>query len=79
MSKLFRVIIMFESKTARPNIVHLVSFLVKTDKIFGVANEVSQVSVSCRETKVHPKVRNHGEGPYQALLLVESGYFRFDI
>ena len=44
MSKLFRVIIMFESKTARPNIVHLVSFLVKTDKIFGVANEVSQVS-----------------------------------
>ena len=23
---------MFESKTARPNIVHLVSFLVKTDK-----------------------------------------------
>ena len=44
MSKLFRVIIMFESKTARPNIVHLVSFLVKTDKIFGLANEVSQVS-----------------------------------
>ena len=35
---------MFESKTARPNIVHLVSFLVKTDKIFRVANEVSQVS-----------------------------------
>ena len=46
MSKLFRVIIMFESKTARPNIVHLVSFLVKTDKIFRVANEVSQVSVA---------------------------------
>ena len=35
---------MFESKTARPNIVHLVSFLVKTDKIFRVANEVSQLS-----------------------------------
>ena len=58
MSKLFRVIIMFESKTARPNIVHLVSFLVETDKIFGVANEVSSRSV-CHvelETKVHPKV-----------------------
>ena len=25
--------------------------------------------------KVHPKVRNHGEG----LLLVESGYYRFHI
>ena len=24
------------------------------------------------ETKVHKKVRNHGEGPYQGLLLVES-------
>ena len=24
--------------------------------------------------KVHPKVRNHGEGPYQGLLLVESAY-----
>ena len=22
--------------------------------------------------KLHPKVRNHGEGPYQGLLLVES-------
>ena len=31
------------------------------------------------ETKVHPKVRNHGEGPYQGLLLVESGYYRFHI
>ena len=33
--------------------------------------------------KVHPKVRNHGEGPYQGpyqgLLLVESGYYRFHI
>ena len=27
------------------------------------------------ETKVHPKVRKHGEG----LLLVESGYYRFHI
>ena len=26
------------------------------------------------ETKVHPKVRNHGEGPYEGLLLVESAY-----
>ena len=29
--------------------------------------------------KYHPKVRNHGEGPYQGLLLVESGYYRFHI
>ena len=29
--------------------------------------------------KFHPKVRNHGEGPYQGLLLVESGYYRFHI
>ena len=27
----------------------------------------------------YPKVRNHGEGPYQGLLLVESGYYRFHI
>ena len=26
-----------------------------------------------------PEVRNHGEGPYQGLLLVESGYYRFHI
>ena len=26
------------------------------------------------ETKVHPKFRNHGEGPYWGLLLVESAY-----
>ena len=31
------------------------------------------------ETKVHPKLRNHGEGPYLGLLLVESGYYRFHI
>ena len=24
------------------------------------------------QTKVHTKVRNHGEGPYKGLLLVES-------
>ena len=29
--------------------------------------------------KFHPKVRNHGEGPYKGLLLVESGYYRFHI
>ena len=29
--------------------------------------------------KFHPKVRNHGEGPYSGLLLVESGYYRFHI
>ena len=30
--------------------------------------------------KFHPKVRNHGEGPYQGLLLVESYYYyRFHI
>ena len=27
-------------------------------------------------SELHPKVRNHGEGPY---LLVESGYYRFHI
>ena len=27
------------------------------------------------ETKVHPKVRNHGEGSYKGLLLVESAYY----
>ena len=26
------------------------------------------------ETKVHPKVRNQGEGPYYGLLLVESAF-----
>ena len=31
------------------------------------------------ETKVHRKVRNHGEGPYLSLLLIESGYYRFHI
>ena len=31
------------------------------------------------EMKVHMKVRNHGEGPYQGLLLVESGYYRIHI
>ena len=31
------------------------------------------------QKKFHPKVRNHGEGPYQGLLLVESGYYRFHI
>ena len=29
--------------------------------------------------KFHPKVPNHGEGPYEGLLLVESGYYRFHI
>ena len=31
------------------------------------------------ETEVHTKVRNHGEGPYKGLLLVESGYYHFHI
>ena len=31
------------------------------------------------QTKVHPKVRNHGEGHYKGLLLVESSYYRFHI
>ena len=26
------------------------------------------------QKKVHPKIRNHGEGPYEGLLLVESVY-----
>ena len=30
-------------------------------------------------TRVHPKVCNHGEGPFQGLLLVESSYYRFHI
>ena len=30
-------------------------------------------------SELHPKVRNHGEGPYQGLLLVESGYYGFHI
>ena len=30
-------------------------------------------------SEANPKVRNHGEGPYQGLLLVESGYYRFHI
>ena len=30
-------------------------------------------------SEADPKVRNHGEGPYQGLLLVESGYYRFHI
>ena len=30
-------------------------------------------------SELHPKVRNHGEGPYYGLLLVESGYYRFHI
>ena len=31
------------------------------------------------QTKVHPKVRNHGERPYQGRLLVGSGYYCFHI
>ena len=27
------------------------------------------------ETEVHTKVRNHGDGSYYGLLLVESGYY----
>ena len=30
-------------------------------------------------SEANPKVRNHGEGPYSGLLLVESGYYRFHI
>ena len=35
------------------------------------------LAAACRvelETMVHPNVRNHGEGPYYGLLLVESAY-----
>ena len=45
---------------------------------WGFFNETEQSQVEF-ETKVHQKVRNHGEGPYQGLLLVESGYYRFHI
>ena len=31
------------------------------------------------QTKVHSKVRNHGEGLYYGILLVESGYYHFHI
>ena len=47
-------------------------------------------TVTCQETarspgglqclkKFHPKVRNHGDGPYYGHLLVESGYYCFHI
>ena len=37
-------------------------------------------AVTCSASKrFHLKVRNHGEGPYEGLLLVESGYYRFHI
>ena len=39
----------------------------------------SQVVLQKVASELHPKVRNHGEGPYQGLLLVESGYYRFHI
>ena len=31
------------------------------------------------QTKVHTKVRNHGDGPYLGLLLAESSYYHFHI
>ena len=40
------------------------------------SGEVMQTCVLELETKVHTKVRNHGEGPYEGLLLVESAYQR---
>ena len=35
----------------------------------------------CRTSihRFHNRLYNHGEGPYQGLLLVESGYYRFHI
>ena len=35
----------------------------------------------CRKSihRFHNRLYNHGEGPYQGLLLVESGYYRFHI
>ena len=39
----------------------------------------SRLSLLELQTKVHTKVRNHGEGPYYGLLLVKSGYYRFHI
>ena len=44
-----------------------------------LAGEAAAEDVTEVETKVHPKVRNHGEGPYKGLLLVESGYYHFQI
>ena len=47
----------------------------------GLISRLRLVDIMCgsrdSETKVHPKVRNHGESPYWGLLLVESGYYRF--
>ena len=50
--------------------------------VFAVETRASPLPPTCPlelETKVHPKIRNHGEGPYQGLLLVESGYYCFHI
>ena len=40
---------------------------------------LSPVVLQKAASELHPKVRNHGEGPYWGLLLVESGYYRFHI
>ena len=51
--------------------------LISTDHLLIAPHFISQL-VQCFK-KFHPKVRNHGEGPYEGLLLVESGYYRFHI
>ena len=45
----------------------------------NMTRDLFQGTAVVLQTKVHPKVRNHGEGPYKGLLLVESGYYRLHI
>ena len=49
-------------------------------KVLGVS-EAATERAWCLElqTKVHTNVRNHGDGPYLGLLLVESSYYHFHI
>ena len=61
----------------------LLDFENKIQECLGVHSPCQKVlwcSVwSIASNEGYPKVRHHGEGPYQGLLLVESGYYRFHI
>ena len=60
-------------------------------RVCGAADLFILVQLTCHQAttttrgnisaskKVHPKDRNHGEGPYYGLLLVESAYKHFHI
>ena len=64
-----------------------ISFTVQKIGRFSAVCRAGQVQISVSNTNVdisasnegYPKVRNHGEGPYQGLLLVERGYYLFHI